>query len=132
MRWCYSCMRKTESENGYCPLCGKPFEKPVPTEHLLPGTMLNDKIIVGYAIGQGGFGITYIGYDTVLDMRVAIKEYFPTGFASRVNTSSHTVFCGSEGGERKDMYDTGKDRFLREARILARFSGQPGIVDIFN
>ena len=47
--------------------------------------------MVGNVLGQGGFGITYAGKDTTLDIRIAIKEYYPAGHASRDSLSSNDV-----------------------------------------
>lgn len=112
-----------------CPFCGSSISVNVPPHHLAPGTVLNNKFLVGAAIGEGGFGITYIGRDIKLDMKVAIKEYYPSGYANRSNTISPTV-SSSSSEERKDFFDMGKERFLKEAQSLAKFSGSAGIVDV--
>ena len=68
-------------------------------------------------LGQGGFGITYLAHDTNLDQQVAIKEYLPTDLAVRENeVSVHPV---SE--EHQESYQWGLDRFISEARTLAKF-----------
>jgi len=68
-------------------------------------------------LGQGGFGITYLAHDTNLDQQVAIKEYLPTDLAVRVNDISvHPV---SEG--HAESYEWGLERFISEARTLAKF-----------
>ncbi len=101
----------------------------VPAHHLLPGTVLNKKFYIGHALGEGGFGITYIGRDMMLDMVVAIKEYYPNGCVYRSNTVSPQVNSSSTE-DRKIQFQKGRERFLREARVLAKFSGEPGIVDV--
>src|SRR5256714_7749489 len=68
-------------------------------------------------LGQGGFGITYLARDTNLDQPVAIKEYLPVEVATRrtdASVSSRTV-------EHDERYRWGLERFIREARTLARF-----------
>ena len=68
-------------------------------------------------LGQGGFGITYLAHDTNLDQQVAIKEYLPTDLAVRENDISvHPV---SEG--HRESYEWGLERFISEARTLAKF-----------
>ena len=68
-------------------------------------------------LGQGGFGITYLAHDTNLDQQVAIKEYLPTDLAVRENDISvHPV---SEG--HRESYQWGLERFISEARTLAKF-----------
>ena len=129
MKYCSKCMNPIEETDVECPFCGASRNAEIPSHHLAPGTILNNKFMVGAALGEGGFGITYIGRDTKLDMKVAIKEYYPNGYVNRSNTISPVV-NSSTSGERKDFFDAGRDRFLREAQILAKFSGSTGIVDV--
>ena len=129
MNYCPFCMNPIEETASFCTKCGKNLQEEAPAHHLLPGTVLHDKFLVGAALGEGGFGITYIGRDTLLDMRVAIKEYFPNGYVSRSNTASAGVSV-STGEQRRDFFDKGKERFLKEARILAKFSREPGVVEV--
>lgn len=129
MKYCSKCMNPIEETDVECPFCGTALNAEIPSHHLAPGTILNNKFMVGAALGEGGFGITYIGRDTKLDMKVAIKEYYPNGYVNRSNTISPAV-NSSTSGERKDFFDAGRERFLREAQILAKFSGSTGIVDV--
>lgn len=129
MNYCKFCMSRIEDTDRECPFCGRDLTTETPAHHLAVGTILNGKFMVGEAIGEGGFGITYIGRDTKLDMKVAIKEYYPNGYANRSNTVSPSVTCGTEG-ERKEVFGKGLERFLREARILAKFSDEEGIVTV--
>ena len=129
MKYCSKCMNPIEETDVECPFCGSVINAEIPSHHLAPGTILNNKFLVGAALGEGGFGITYIGRDTKLDMKVAIKEYYPNGYVNRSNTISPAVNI-SPSGERKEFFDTGRERFLREAQILAKFSGSTGIVDV--
>jgi class 3 adenylate cyclase len=69
-------------------------------------------------LGIGGFGITYLAHDTLLEKDVAIKEYFPSAAVSRGSDKSVTL----TGPDMAEEYDTGLDRFLKEARTLAGFS----------
>lgn len=77
------------------------------------------------SIGQGGFGITYIAQDEVLQSEVVIKEYFPVFLVSR--DAAGRIILPEDEKERV-QYDTGKEKFLEEARILASLSEIPGIV----
>jgi len=127
MGLCLSCMTEV-GEEQFCPICGFNQHEActVSPAFLQPGTMLNNRYIVGIALGQGGFGITYIGYDTVLNTKVAIKEYYPSDIASR-NSGDGTVSAYSSVGEE---YVKGRERFLDEARTLAKFADHPCIVGV--
>lgn len=124
MDYCTYCLRPLE--DGVCPgHCQPPESAP----HILPpGTLLNGRYLVGAALGQGGFGITYIGRDQVLDIRVAIKEYYPNGFVTRnVGASPEVVITGRD---KQSFVDRESEKFLAEARVLAKFIGEKGIVDV--
>ena len=70
---CFGCM---EEIHGYpCPVCGfDPAQAAAPNYVLPYGAILNGRYIVGKMLGQGGFGITYIGWDLAMERKVAIKE----------------------------------------------------------
>lgn len=78
-------------------------------------------------LGQGGFGITYLAYDTNLDQHVAIKEYLPMELA--VREGDFSVYPASQAQDSR--YRWGLDRFLAEARTLARFK-HPAIVRVLS
>jgi len=81
--------------------------------------------VIERVLGQGGFGITYLARDTNLDQRVAVKEYLPVEFATRMPDT--TVRSRTE--DLRDRYRWGLDRFIQEARTLARFD-HPSIVRV--
>ncbi|MBV8165579.1 MAG: serine/threonine protein kinase, partial [Alphaproteobacteria bacterium] len=91
---------------------------------LAPGTRLGDYRL-DETIGHGGFGITYRAFDTQLAKFVAIKEYLPVEFA--VRGSDGTVV--PRGQRFAEDFAWGRDRFLDEARALARFR-HPHIVPV--
>lgn len=78
-------------------------------------------------LGQGGFGITYLAYDSNLDHHVAIKEYLPMELA--VREGDFSVYPASHAQD--DRYRWGLDRFLAEARTLAKFK-HPAIVRVLS
>ena len=125
--YCYNCMNQKGSAL-ICPYCGKGHDRQSAAHHLRPGTVLNKKYLVGYAIGEGGFGITYIGRDTTLDVRVAIKEFYPSGYTNRNSYKQNSVSVGSD--KQRAVFEKGKERFLFEARNVAKFSSEKGIVDV--
>ena len=113
-----------------CSECGRPYGS-VETEPfaLKPGTILDGKYLVGEMLGQGGFGITYIGFDLLLEQKVAIKEYYPmsTGMVSRENS---TTVVWSSAVMQKSGMEKGFDSFLKEARKMAKLGGIPGVVGV--
>ena len=80
------------------------------------GTRLGEYEVVA-VLGQGGFGITYLADDTNLIKRVALKEYLPRDFATRATGSTVVPHSSADAAD----YRWGLDRFLDEARTLARF-----------
>lgn len=126
---CPGCMAVLDEPDLACPLCG--FDKntysPSPRS-LRPFTKLNGKYLVGKVIGEGGFGITYIGFNMETDLPVAIKEYFPSELATRDTAQGNVITIFS--GEAKDLYRDGLEKYLREARNLSMFSDLSGIVTV--
>ena len=130
---CYGCMKKRLPDEKFCPSCGFNLDAYMRNRKpgtLKPGTMIDHRYVTGAVLGQGGFGITYIGYDTFQNKTVAIKEYYP-----RDSVSRDTEQTGTEGyrvsvfGDMGD-YREGLDRFLKEARTLAQFNRPKGIVTV--
>ena len=93
---------------------------------LRKGTRLIGRYTIEKVLGQGGFGITYLGIDELHEKKVAIKEFFPQGIVTRNIEYQDTVTVTFVG--EKDNYEKGKERFLKEARTMAKFSKDEGIV----
>ena len=93
---------------------------------LRKGTRLIGRYTIEGVLGQGGFGITYLGIDELHEKKVAIKEFFPQGIVTRNIEYQDTVTVTFVG--KKDNYEKGKERFLKEARTMAKFSKDEGIV----
>lgn len=113
-----------------CPFCGyidgTPVEEAI---HITPGSLLHNRYIVGKVLGYGSFGVTYIAWDGKLERKVAIKEYMPSEFSTRMpGQSCLTVFSG----DREEQFKDGLKKFVDEAKRLAKFNSEPGIVSIFD
>ncbi len=130
MKLCYSCMQQIENEKLHtCPHCGEPLTVGETTdEQLRPGTVLQDKFIVGKALGAGGFGNTYIGWNKLLLCKVAIKEFFP-GQLCRRQEDGVTVCAKDE--RTAPHFRAGLQRFLEEARSVANLQDIKGVVSIY-
>lgn len=127
---CIRCMQPL-IQSGACSCCGfdeNKYEQPSCAIH--PGTCLHDRYFIGSVIGQGGFGITYIAWDIMLTVKVAIKEYYPSSMACRNNRNTSITEVIVQNNEYQSRYDKGLREFLREARILAQFTGLRGVVAI--
>ena len=121
-------MRKTRLTAG--PACGyDPAKEQKGAFILQPGTILGGKFLVGKVLGQGGFGITYIGFDLSLQRKVAIKEFYPRGLASRFATMSCSLQWASDE-DSQTVRTTGMDSFLREARKMAKVEDIPEVVSV--
>lgn len=124
---CAGCMAE-KGERAVCPHCGYD-EDAAPTSplYLPPGTLLNQRYWVGRALGEGGFGLTYLGWDSTLGVKVAIKEFLPRELAGR---GTDRVSISVYQREAQAHYAYGLQKFVEEARILAKFQDHLGIVPV--
>ena len=91
MDYCYHCMAEIKHpESRFCPECGNEHNVHYSQSNELPaGTYLCDgRYLVGKSLGEGGFGITYIGFDTKINKKIVIKETFYSGIFKR---NSHNI-----------------------------------------
>ncbi len=127
---CIGCMKLLD-QDGTCPYCGFSQEdyEPIP-RCLRPGTYLKERYMLGRVLGEGSFGISYVAWDCLLDMTVAIKEYFPASLVSR-----HVGGMGDRNvyiyeNAQKDKYQENLKKYLMEAKSLSAFSDMEGIVSV--
>ena len=127
---CYGCMKEYDDSFDICPFCGYSNSfKAEEALQIVPGTVLAERYLIGRSVGCGGFGVTYIAWDNQLEMRVAVKEYLPSEFATRVpGQTLVTAFSG----DKTQQFSDGLDRFIDEARRLAKFRNEKGIVKVFD
>lgn len=96
---------------------------------LLPaGTVLINRYRLDEVIGQGGFSITYRGFDITLEINVAIKEFYLSGVAERSANESLNVYVPNP--DNRNLFDKEKKKFLSEARRLAQFADEPNVVSV--
>lgn len=91
MKYCMGCMENIEDEVLQCPSCGFMQNNQNVQGLLQTGTILQNRYIVGRSIGNGGFGVTYIGLDAQLKRKIAIKEFFPRKTSVRMKDGLHVV-----------------------------------------
>ena len=131
---CPECM-KNKGAQSICKYCGYDEERYKENPlYIPPKTILRRQYLIGNVIGQGGFGITYVGLDINLNKKVAIKEYLPTSLAARAlretqQVSKHSVIPWKTVQE--SAFHRGLDSFLEEARKLAEFQHE-NIVSVLN
>lgn len=124
---CLNCMKEIPQVGGPCPFCG--FSEAgmnLSAQHLAPRTLLKGQYLVGRVLGQGGFGITYVGIDINLEWKVAIKEYYPKGYANRDCRYSNTMQMTT----MNQALVIEQQRLLEEARVLAQCDDLPGVVNV--
>ena len=129
-RLCMGCMKEYDDQFDICPRCGYVFNTPPEQSyHIAPGSILQQRYIVGRVLGFGGFGITYVGWDYIMGRKVAIKEYLPSEFATRMPTQLKvTVY----NGDPEEQFREGLLKTLDEAKRLAKFESVPGVVQIYD
>lgn len=127
--YCARCMRKIEKEDT-CPHCGfdnRTIHNASPALDMY--TVLNERYQICSVIGRGGFGITYAAWDEKLCIPVAIKEYMPKEWTVRNSSEKDAVTVLSDF---QKAYLIGKERFLRESRVLAMLQEISGIVKVYD
>ena len=127
---CMGCMEFYDSDFDVCPHCG--CEETASNRNLLhmaPGSLLAGRYVIGHALGSGSFGITYIGWDTKLKRKVAVKEYFPCEFATRLIHHQELMMSGGE--KDREQFQKGKERFLSEGKKLAKAGKIDGVVYMY-
>jgi len=127
--YCSRCMREMEDE-GICRHCGYDPNQTAGRSVLEEGTLLQSgRYQLGAVIGMGGFGITYAAWDYALSQPVAVKEYFLQNICQRDIHEGDEVMTGPE---QESLFQVGKLRFSREARVLGTLQSIKNVVAVLD
>ena len=132
LQLCIGCMH-TLTNIKECSHCGMIQTEYAPLPRcLVPGTKLANRYVLGKVLGEGSFGITYIGWDEIRNIPVAIKEYYPADLVSRdVLRSKDKKVYAFEKDDASD-YETQLQKFYEEAQNLSRFNQLTSIVSVYD
>ena len=72
-------------------------------------------------LGQGGFGNTYVGYNTEFEETVAIKEFFMKGVTERDET---TCVVSVSNADNVQQFEEQREKFKKEARRLRKLKNE--------
>ncbi len=124
--YCPNCFQ--EDYNGKkCLYCGYVDESEHMYGALLPGIQLKSRYKIGRVLGAGGFGITYLAYDTQTKLRCAVKEYYPLEFSVRRKDEIRVMALSVS---KQKTYQHGIQKFVEEAEHLYFLKNIPNIVDV--
>ena len=123
-------MNELDAGTRYCPACGFDNQNTEQAPYALRcNSILHGRYLVGKVLGKGEFGITYIGLDLTLEIKVAIKEYFPMGEAIREQSGTSSLQW-NYSGEGAALRRKGYENFLKEARKMAKLDQVSSIVRV--
>ena len=124
---CCGCMQ-LKTQSPLCEHCGYNENIDNLPHQLSVNTVLKGRFRLGKVLGQGGFGITYIGWDLKENVPVAVKEYYPKSVVTRDTAASPSVLCTDAAG--REYFRQYRTQFLQEARLLEKFAEVPQIVHV--
>ncbi len=91
-------------------------------QRLQPNTTLQGgKYRIERVLGQGGFGNTYVGVNTVFNERVAIKEFFMRGVTLRKDDQ---VTVSISVPENRESFKEQKEKFKKEALRIRQLKNE--------
>lgn len=88
------------------------------TMQLRQGSLLQGgKYRIERMLGQGGFGITYLAEQPMLERKVCIKEFFFKDYCERDESTSHVTLTTKSNQELVERF---RKKFLKEARVISK------------
>ncbi len=125
---CFGCMREKPDFSPECPHCKFDETKGNDPQALPIKSVLQKRYYVGKTFNVNGEGFTYIGYDSLKDCPVRIREYFPDGMAQRINTLVKPL---AQYGFAFENYRLEFNSLAKNLSRMNGFSGLLNILDIF-
>ena len=125
--FCPNCFQSDCFNGRLCYQCGYEQKAAVDSRAMRAGVLLKNRYFLGRVLGIGGFGITYLAFDSRLRQRCAVKEYFPVEWAVRM-AGTNQIEPNSQ--LKDELYYHGKDVFVKEANILLEFQRESHIVNV--
>ena len=126
-RMCEFCFSPIPPKSKECPCCTFGSNKSSYPTALPEKTILSGRYVVGRVLGKGGFGITYLCYDSKDEKKVAVKEYLPDSLTHR---NSGELLVSYYNDEREEYFKIGAKKFYEEAKLLSCFNGNPNIISV--
>lgn len=127
---CLNCFGTLDRRTHICTKCGKRAVVSQTPSHAIPlRTVLAGRYLIGMPLGRGGFGITYKAYDMLTCTPVAIKEFFPKGYTTRLPRS-----CAVDVTDANNVkvFNYWLSAFIQEAKVLTSIKHLDGIVGIYD
>ncbi|MCH5350888.1 MAG: protein kinase [Clostridiales bacterium] len=126
---CLYCFGDLDSQRTCMNCHKKADDNPSPPHHLPQRTVIGpqNRYLIGKALGEGGFGITYLAWDLQQGVKVAVKEYFPSGYVTRVAGNNQVIINSKQNQQASNR---GMKRFVDEARALAKIKNLSGVVNV--
>ena len=84
---CLNCFKELR-DGAVCQECGYDNDTEADTMYLPPKTIIAGKYVVGAVQEHESDAVTYSGYDTQLDKKIVIREFYPRGISSRLEGST--------------------------------------------
>ena len=125
---CSLCFSEILPGGRGCNHCQKVSNKSKYPSILKEETILAGRYSVGQVLGKGGFGVTYLCYDLVLNKKVAIKEFFPDAIACRT-TEGGTV--SAMDNTQTEDFRSYAEKFYEEAKLVSKFNGNPNVISVY-
>lgn len=124
---CIFCMHEMDNDSKRCPKCRKgAWEYQWNSRWLRPYTRLNERYMIGIALGEGAAGITYLAYDMQEEVMVAVKEYYPDGKVRREPETQDVTGCGEQADKE---FQNGLSQYQNGALRLVGKRKIPGLVE---